>query len=433
MNMTSVVDILTGFFEAIIILMFIHTYACKKSDEMPAYKYALSALTLAVLINVINRYANFTILNVLLFGLSIFVVSFTCNRRFKMDIMLSIIALLILSISEIVVLFSITNLANITVEEATLVENYRILGVILSKFLAFAILKLLCIKHKDNNRLTIKTSYWVLFVVIFITSTLTIFLLFIFQYSSKTISIYNKLSVWCSFGLLYSTFFSLYLYENLAKQAEAERKQEIFKQQILSQSKHLNEILITQKQIKKLRHDMVNHNISIQGFFENKDYKGGLEYIKNINSLINLPDNIVETGNAALDAIINTKKSIALSKGIAFLTNIQIPENLFVDAIDICIIFGNALDNCIEACDKIKNGSKKISVSIVYDDNSIICKIVNTTQKSSINILHTSKKDKDNHGFGIENIKSALAKYKNVCNFVHENDEFTLSFVIFKK
>ena len=107
-------------------------------------------------------------------------------------------------------------------------------------------------------------------------------------------------------------------------------------------------------------------------------------------------------------------------------------EYSFVDAIDICIIFGNALDNCIEACDKIENGPKKISVSIIYEDESLICKIVNTAIKSNSRFLHTTKSDNINHGFGIGNIESALEKYKNICRFKQSDTEFILSFVIFK-
>ena len=121
-----------------------------------------------------------------------------------------------------------------------------------------------------------------------------------------------------------------------------------------------------------------------------------------------------------------------MSKGIEFESNIQVPEKLFVDAIDVCIIFGNALDNCIEACNRMNNKNKKIDMSVIYDDDSVICKIVNTSPDTSAKFLQTVKKDKKNHGFGIENIKSSLSKYKNICRFIQSDNEFTLFFIIFK-
>lgn len=431
MTMTSIVNILTGLFEAITIFMFINSYVDKRDKERPIYTYVISVLALATLINISNRLASLTLLNVLFIGLSIFLVSFVYNKQLKQNIIPTIISVLVFCISEVVVLFTITLITGITVEQATVIDSYRILGTILSKLFAFTFLKILALKHQ-HSPLSIKISYWLYFIIIFVTSTVAIYLLFIFQYNNENISIYNQIAVWCSFGLMYSMFFSVYLYESITKQAEIERNQELFKQQIKAQSKHLDEILITQKQVKKLRHDLINHNISIQAYFENQDYVSGLEYLKSMNQNDIFSDNMIETGNVALDAIMNTKKSIALSKGIEFETKIQIPENIFVDAIDICIIFGNALDNCIEACDKIKNGPKKISVSIIYEDESVICKIVNTTVKNNSKFLHTTKSDNKNHGFGIGNIESALEKYKNICRFKWSDTEFILSFVIFK-
>lgn len=428
MTITSIVYIFTGIFEAIVSLMFINTY--NKSANKPFAIYFITAIVLALMINVSNFILNYGFLNVIFVLISIFIIAFVYSRNIRTSIMNSIILVLIFLMTEIVTLFIITFLSGITVEQATNIESYKILGTILSKLFAFIIIKFICLKHKSTS--IMKTSYWILCFTIFAISAIAIYLLFIFQYNSTTSSIYDNLAVWCSCGLLYNTFFSLYLYENIAKQADIERKQELFKQQIKAQSKHLDEILISQKQMKKLRHDLINHNISLQAYFENQDYASGLEYLKSMNPNDMFSDNMIETGNVALDAIMNTKKSIAISKNIEFDTKIQIPEDIFVDAIDICIIFGNALDNCIEACDKIENGPKKISVSIIYEDESLICKIVNTAIKSNSRFLHTTKLDNINHGFGIGNIESALEKYKNICRFKQSDAEFILSFVIFK-
>ena len=144
----------------------------------------------------------------------------------------------------------------------------------------------------------------------------------------------------------------------------------------------------------------------------------------------NLQNPGIETGNTALDAIINSKKILAESKGIKFITRIQVPESLQIAPSDICMIFGNALDNSIEACDKIETGDKNISIAVIYEDNSITCKIVNPIQSQNPK-FKTTKQDKANHGFGIENIKTALGKYKNVFKITQTENEFILFFVIF--
>lgn len=91
------------------------------------------------------------------------------------------------------------------------------------------------------------------------------------------------------------------------------------------------------------------------------------------------------------------------------------------------------MDNCIEACEQIQDKPKKIEVSVLYDDNAFVCKISNSSVKPKDGFLSTNKKDKNNHGFGIENIKSALGKYNSIYRFNQSDDSFILSFVIFEE
>lgn len=425
-----IVNILSCLFESIIIFMFFEPYV-EKREETNIIRYMCSIALLSVIISLSNSVLKLGLLNLIFVTFFIFIISYMYNKNIKVNVILSIISVVILTVSEIIVGFLITMITNIPMNKIYTIDEYQILGTILSKLFAFFIMKFFCVLHKNDNELTIKTPYWFIFLMMFISAGMSIFLIFKQQYESNLVSL-NIISVLCSFGLLYTTFITLYLYENMSKQAKIEQKQEMFQQQIRAQSKHLDEILITQRELKKLRHDLINHNITIQNFFEMRDYESGLKYLKNMNSAVNLSKSELETGNAALDAIINTKRSSALNKGIEFVTNIQVPENLFMDAIDVCIIFGNALDNCIKACELINDDRKMISISIVYEDESVICKIVNTAVKRKCKFLQTTKNDNNNHGLGIENIESAMSKYKHVCRFKQDDKYFELSFIIFK-
>ena len=130
----------------------------------------------------------------------------------------------------------------------------------------------------------------------------------------------------------------------------------------------------------------------------------------------------------ALDALLSTKKALAESKDILFNLKVQIPERLPIEPLDLCVIFGNALDNAIEACDKISE-KREIDVTIAMQNDFLFCKIINTAQRGGT-ISKTSKADKNNHGFGLENIKTALAKYDSKPQIEYDDNKFTLKFVI---
>ena len=94
---------------------------------------------------------------------------------------------------------------------------------------------------------------------------------------------------------------------------------------------------------------------------------------------------------------------------------------------------GNAIDNAIEACEKIKDKSKKIDLTLICQDKRVFCKITNTIAERPNNIFKTSKSDTQNHGFGLDNIKTSLAKYNSEPTITQTNDEFIIKFIIFIK
>ena len=428
MTIYNIANVLTGLIEAIMMLMLCETF-CTKRENLPSWAYGVGVVAVSAMINVSNTFFNFGMLNVVIMILAFFVMSFLYEAKLPTRAIISVLNYLLIIIVEIMIMFSITIIYDITVSDAVNIPTYRLLGTILSKMLSLLIVNVLRVKFRHNS-LYMSTSYWLLFFLMFLSSTATVFLIFKLSYDIEGAYMYN-LSILCAFGVLFSTFFALFLYERLAKQAETIRNQEQYELHLKTQLKHLDDILITQKQIKKFKHDFNNYIIGLQAYIDNDDRQGANEYVKDLKEKFNPGEDIIETGNTALDAILSTKIAIAESKGISVNTKIQIPEDILVDPIDMCIIFGNALDNAIEACERTETADKKIGITIICKDEAVLCKIVNTAPKPVTALLETSKADKQNHGFGLGNIKTALSKYNANPTIERTDTEFTLKFVIF--
>ena len=326
-----------------------------------------------------------------------------------------------------VALFVSSFATGMSIEQAiTDVTLTRIILMISCRLAEFLILSFI-IKTKNYYKLPKRDMSFFVFIALLTWVATTIMMRVALK--SAEISIYMFL---LSFVILGINVVIYYFFIKINSDYQAKIKSEIqkqqYEQQITSQSKHIDEILIMQKQIKKFRHDSSHHFTALKGFFANQQIQDGLKYIEKISDDLELTE-IVDTGNTAFDAIISTKKALAESKNIKFDLQIQIPEKLQVDAIDLCVIFGNALDNAIEACEKLEN-HRMINVSAIYDDCQLICKITNTAS-STTSDLQTTKSDKENHGFGLDNIKQALSKYTHVLKIDQANSEFVLSFIIF--
>lgn len=430
MTIYTVADILTCVFESIMIFMLLETFFTRK-EIFPNWVYVLGTGVLTILIILSNHTFNFGSFNAVCMSLSIFGISFLYDGLIRTKIIISTLSILFMAIIEVMVMFTVTSIYGITAAEAIENPSLRLLGIIVSKMLTFAVINVIRVKLKQRE-FQIGKTYWILFFLIFISSHIAVFLIFKLSYNLES-TYMNSLSIICSFGLLFNTLFSFYLYEHLARQTKIINCQQRFEQHLNSHMKHLDEILVTQNQVKKFKHDFSNHIIALKGYFDSNDCMKGLEYINKLNSMVKCGNEVIETGNTALDAILSTKKAMAESKSIIFVTQIQVPENIGVDAVDLCVIFGNALDNAIEACEKVPVEDRKISLTIICKGNSIFCKIVNAAPEAKKGALKTSKNDKNNHGFGIENIKLALEKYNSEPTINYNGTEFILKFVIFTK
>lgn len=184
--------------------------------------------------------------------------------------------------------------------------------------------------------------------------------------------------------------------------------------------------------VRKLYHDMKNHLICI-GNLCNSD-----EAIKYVNSLkfeLNKLDNIYNTGNRVLDIILSEKSNECLKRGIKLNVFIDFSKSDFLNETDINTIFSNAIDNAMQACDKIYNEDilKKIDLKTKYVNNFCVIKIINSKENiifKNKNRILTDKKDRFLHGIGISNIKEAVAKYNGDTIIEYSENEFKLTILI---
>lgn len=110
----------------------------------------------------------------------------------------------------------------------------------------------------------------------------------------------------------------------------------------------------------------------------------------------------------------------------------QIPERLPIAPEDICVIFGNAIDNAIEACERVTQEEKNITLTLVKKNEVVFCKLVNTAPfVQSEKRWKTSKEDVLNHGYGVTQIKRTLAKYNSSPSYLWEDGQVTLRFMFF--
>lgn len=169
-----------------------------------------------------------------------------------------------------------------------------------------------------------------------------------------------------------------------------------------------------QIETRKLRHDMRNHFFCIQMLAKEEKYEEMEEYLQNINEAVTDISMKFQTGNDIVDAILNVKQDIAKKKGIQIFLEGNIPIMPFVDAMDWCKIFSNAIDNGIEALEKCEEAKRRLQIQLKSNKHFLVIQIKNPCMEKvqiSENGVVTSKKDAYQHGFGLKNMETALKKY----------------------
>lgn len=158
-----------------------------------------------------------------------------------------------------------------------------------------------------------------------------------------------------------------------------------------------------------------------------KNDASGLEEIENC---IQAFQSNYKTGNEALNIVLSEKARMCAEREISF--NFMGSGELisFMKDIDIYRLFNNAIDNAIEASEKIEKEKRIISVNIgfagpfvsIYFENYF-----NGKAEFSNGMPLTSKENKQNHGFGVRSIKMITDSYGGQFSVTNDEDVFALS------
>lgn len=212
------------------------------------------------------------------------------------------------------------------------------------------------------------------------------------------------------------------------KEAEWQLKENEYKRQMF----YVENTQDMLKSINSQRHDFNNHINCLYGLLKLNKVKEAQEYIERLADELNEFNIVVDAGNPVLTALLNTKLMVAQREKVYMEAEVNLPEEMGIESIDLSIIMGNLLDNALEACKKVDNEHKYIEIDMGIKSSNLIIKICNSKSNdvkvdfSNANGSFTSKEDASNHGFGLNNIRQAVDKYHGIVKF-EDNGEFFIA------
>lgn len=246
---------------------------------------------------------------------------------------------------------------------------------------------------------------------------------------------------------LLSILYGVKLFQDMVVLNQEKQRRVIMEQQIKGLQNHVNEMERVYSGIRGMRHDIKNQMAVVMQLVEQIKNKEDIStewnrYLLELNRSIDRLELQFRTGNVVADAILNMKFHEAKSK----MENIRIqvdnlifPKDLKIESYDLAVILCNALDNAIEACEKMSFDEERFLCASSFQNGKMFFLKFENSFSGKIKIEKgaefptTGKKDKELHGIGFYNMKLSVQKYYGALDWEIEGEVFQLTVMMQNK
>ena len=178
-------------------------------------------------------------------------------------------------------------------------------------------------------------------------------------------------------------------------------------------------------------HDLKHHIIALRA--EENDKKRN-DYLDKMEEEIKNYEAWNKTGNKVLDTLLTSKNLYCMKNDISMTCVVDGTLFEFMDTMDICSVFGNALDNAIEYEKKLPEKEKRlIHVSAFNQKNFLIVRFENYCEEQvdfGEGLPATTKEDARFHGYGLKSLRYTVRKYGGEVDVSTQDNWFNLKILI---
>ena len=212
-------------------------------------------------------------------------------------------------------------------------------------------------------------------------------------------------------SLIFLNVIFYYYMRKFFEEQQANQKLLFNQQKYEMQVENSREINNHIQEIRMFRHEYKRILMVINQYVKNGQ-KEEIEKLiqENLTDLEYIPA-MIQTNNSILNFVINHKLEEAAKRHIDCKLVVQ-TALMYIEDSDLSSLFGNLLDNAIEAAEKTEEKSIKLTITqkkqmdVIYLRNSIKESVIHVIDK-----MQTTKPDKDLHGIGIQKIKEVVDRY----------------------
>lgn len=223
----------------------------------------------------------------------------------------------------------------------------------------------------------------------------------------------------------------LYAFQAQWKSVHMQRELETIQTMMNSQYEQYKQAQRTVDLINYRYHDLKNHIIALRS---EADAPRRREYLDKLEHEIHDYEAMNKTGNQVLDTLLTSKNLRCMQHKIDMTCVVDGALFDSMDVMDICSVFGNALDNAIECELKIPDYRKRMIHVDAFSERSFLIIRVENYYEGNIRfekgIPVTTKVEKTVHGYGLKSLRYTVHKYKGEVQIDVKDNWFSLRILI---
>lgn len=212
------------------------------------------------------------------------------------------------------------------------------------------------------------------------------------------------ISILVSIVLTY--YFMLYMMERFNFLMQKQHEDEMYRKEMYYKETYYAEVEKRNEFVQNLKHDLKNKLFGLHYLVEKQDMEALAEQIGGLCQELEQIDENSYSDNPIVDCVLRIKFGMAKKEGIEIHTVIRIPRQMQLEYGDIGVLYGNLLDNAIEACTRVPSGKRFIRLENKYLSGNLLLVIENSKTGKKNESLKTTKRNAYSHGRGIRSKSS---------------------------
>lgn len=234
-------------------------------------------------------------------------------------------------------------------------------------------------------------------------------------------------------GMFISTSVLLRVLNQAAETALIREAGKVAERQLIMQREQYKMMTENIASTNAARHDLRHHISVIKSYADLGDAEALQKYLSDYQQTLDESADALYCQNNAVNAIVRHYASMAKGLGIKLDIDIDVPHKLGISDLDLSVIFGNCMENAIEACTRMANTSSRyIRIKTRLEGHTFAFVIINSfdgkVMKADNQFL---SRKRSGTGIGISSVSAAAKKYGGTAEIEATENEFWVSVMLF--